>query len=99
MDTTLLRALFFLVLVGLLLVWSLISFLKKRAAFALIQLLGAGFLAIVVLTHVFEALSLFPSMQWGSPHSAGHYLDLVSAILGLILFPTGLLLRLQKNLR
>ena len=99
MDTTLFRALFLLVIVGFLFVWSLISFLKQRAAFSFIQLLGAGFLMIVVLTHIFEALSWFSFMQWGSPHSNGHYLDLGSAILGLILFPTGLLLHLLKKMK
>ncbi len=61
------------------------------------QLVGGGFLVIVVLTHICEALSLFSFMQWGSPHSAGHYLDLGSAILGIVLFPTGFLLRFSKR--
>jgi hypothetical protein len=39
------------------------------------------------LTHICEALELYPSMQWGSPNSIGHYLDLSSAVLGLRLFP------------
>jgi hypothetical protein len=38
---------------------------------------------LVVLTHVAEALHLFPWMQWGSSNSAAHYLDLWSAVLGL----------------
>ena len=46
---------------------------------------------LVVLTHICEALHLFPSMHWGLQDSAGHYLDLVSAILGLALFPMGYL--------
>src|SRR5438874_7170728 len=52
-----------------------------------LQLLGAGCLVVVVLTHLCEALHLFPRMQWGSEHSVGHYLDLRSAVLGLTLFP------------
>jgi hypothetical protein len=36
---------------------------------------------IVVLTHIAEAFHIFPAMGWGKPNSAGHYLDLVSAIL------------------
>jgi hypothetical protein len=44
---------------------------------------------IVVLTHLFEALHLFPSMNWGRPHSVSHYLDFWSALLGLTLFPVG----------
>ena len=38
---------------------------------------------LVVLTHVAEALHLFPWLQWGSSNSAAHYLDLWSAVLGL----------------
>jgi len=44
---------------------------------------------VVVLTHVAEALQLFPWMDWGSEHSVGHYLDLGSAVLGLTSFPVG----------
>lgn len=36
-------------------------------------------------------------MRWGDEHSAGHYLDLWSAVLGLALFPTGLLLHLIQT--
>ena len=38
---------------------------------------------LVVLTHVAEALYLFPWLQWGSSNSAAYYLDLWSAVLGL----------------
>jgi hypothetical protein len=31
---------------------------------------------IVVPTHVAEAFHIFPAMGWGTPNSAGHYLDL-----------------------
>ena len=43
------------------------------------------------LSHICEAFDLVPWMQWGLPNSAGHYLDLVSAVLGLVLFPIGYL--------
>ena len=49
-------------------------------------------LVIVALTHLFEALDMFPWMHWGVEDSLGHYLDLSSAVLGLALFPTGYLL-------
>jgi hypothetical protein len=48
---------------------------------------------VVVLTHIGEALHLFPSMYWGQERSAGHYLDLLSAVLELTLFPAGYLLQ------
>lgn len=57
-----------------------------------LQLSGAGCFLLVVLTHVCEALRLFPWMQWGLENSAGHYLDLVSVVVGLTLFPIGYLL-------
>ena len=57
----------------------------------LLQVIGAGCLVVVVLTHVAEAYKLFPVMGWGLPTSPGHYLDLVSAILGCVLLPVGLL--------
>jgi hypothetical protein len=47
-------------------------------------------LVIVVLTHVAERLHVFPSMGWGLPDSPGHYLDLVSAVLGAMLLVAGI---------
>jgi hypothetical protein len=47
---------------------------------------------VVVLSHIAEALGVFPSMRWGEDHSIGHYLDLGSAIVALTLFPLGFLL-------
>jgi hypothetical protein len=66
----------------------------------LLQILGLACLAIVVLTHVAEAFHLFPTMGWGQPNSAGHYVDLVSAILACTLLPLGLIgsaFRRRKN--
>jgi hypothetical protein len=57
----------------------------------LLQFIGAGGLVVVVLTHVAETLELFPGMGWGLPNSPGHYLDLVSAILGCTLLALGFL--------
>jgi hypothetical protein len=53
------------------------------------QLLGAVCLVIIVLTHIAEVFQIFPTMGWGRPNSAGHYLDLVSAILGSTLLLLG----------
>ena len=60
------------------------------------QLFGAGCLVVVVLTHVCEARHIFPWMGWGLKHSAGHYLDLSSAILGLALLLAGSYLQLLE---
>lgn len=67
------KALLALVAVCLLFYRSASSFLRKKGAASLLQLLGAGCLIVVVVTHICEALHLFPSMHWGLKHSAGHY--------------------------
>ena len=54
-----------------------------------LQVFGSACLMIVVLTHIAEAFHIFPAMGWGKPNSAGHYLDLVSAILAATLLPLG----------
>jgi len=40
---------------------------------------------MVVLTHVAERLGVLPGMGWGLPNSPGHYLDLLSAVSGIVL--------------
>jgi hypothetical protein len=90
---TLFKSLVLLVPAGLLFSYSLALF-KRKSPWSVLQLVGSTCLVIVVLTHVCEALRLFPSMGWGAEHSAGHYLDLSSAALGLTLFPAGYLIRL-----
>jgi hypothetical protein len=91
MNITLLKALVVLVPVSLLVFWSVLLFLRGKTVWSFLQLLGAGCLVLVVLTHVAEALQLFPLMEWGSPTSAGHYLDFWSAFGGLTLFLIGYL--------
>jgi hypothetical protein len=73
-------------------------FMRGRTTFSLLQLLGAGCLVIVVLTHVFEGLHMFPSMRCGEAHSVGHYLDFSSAILGFTLFPIGYLFHRRERM-
>jgi len=89
MTVTLLKALVVFVPVCMLLAWSLVSFVRTKTVWCCVQMLGGGCLSMVVLTHILEAIQLFPAMQWGTPNSVGHYLDLSSAILGLTLFPLG----------
>ena len=97
MNITLLKALVALVPTSVLLSASVVLFLRGKTVSSLLQLLGAGCLVMVVLTHVSEALQLFPWMHWGQEHSVGHYLDLGSAVLGLTLFPIGYLLHALTN--
>jgi zinc transporter ZupT len=92
MNTTLETALLALVPVCMLLAGSAVLFSSTKTVASFLQLFGAGCLIIVALTHLSEALHLFPSMNWGRSHSIGHYLDFWSAVLGLTLFPFGYLL-------
>ena len=66
-----------------------VLFARQRTLWRFVRLLGAGFLVVVVLTHFAEALRLLPGLGWGLPNSAGHYVDLVSAVLGLTLLALG----------
>ena len=54
-------------------------------------MIGSAGLMTVVGAHIAEAFHLVPWMGWGLEDSAGHYLDLGSAFVGLILFPIGYL--------
>lgn len=81
----------------LLLSGSIALFLKGRTVPTLLQLLGAGSLAIVALAHFAEAFSLLPWMGWGLENSLGHYLDLGCAVLALTLFPTGYLIHALRR--
>jgi hypothetical protein len=91
-TTASLKALIALVPASMLFCGSVVLFLRERAVGSCLQLVGAACLVVVALTHVFEALHWFPWMQRGLEHSAGHYLDFWSAVLGFSLFPTGYLL-------
>jgi hypothetical protein len=91
MHATLQIALLALVPVCMLFAGSAILFFRAKTVASFLQLLGAGCLVIVVLTHLAESLHLFPWMNWGRPRSIGHYLDFWSAVLGLTLFPVGYL--------
>jgi hypothetical protein len=92
MNITLLKALVALVPTCVLFSGSIVSFLGGKTVWPFLQLLGAGCLVVVALTHVSEALHWFPWMHWGLEDSFGHYLDLCTAVLGLTLFPIGYLL-------
>jgi hypothetical protein len=59
-------------------------------------LFGFVCLAIMVFTHIAEKLHLFPGVSWGLPDGPGHYLDLVSALLGSMLLIAGVTLSLVE---
>jgi hypothetical protein len=91
-DITLHTALIALLPACMLFSGSAVLFVRRKAVISFVQLLGSTGLLLVVLAHVCEALNLLPWMHWGREHSIGHYLDLVGAVLGLMLFPIGYLL-------
>ncbi len=97
MNLTVLKVVVTLLPAGMILCGSAILFFREKATRNLLQLLGASCLVLVVLAHLCEALQLFPSMLWGRPDSVGHYFDLLSAILGLTLFPIGYLLHTTRR--
>ena len=78
---------------------SVVLLTREKTAGALLQLLGAGFLIVMFLSHVAEALQLAPWMGWGLANSVGHWLDLSSAIAGLTLLPLGYFVRRRANHR
>ncbi len=98
-NLTLIKGLVALAPACVLLAGSIIMFLRAKTAPSLLQLVGAGALVLVILTHVFEALDLFAWMHWGDQHSIGHYLDLGGAVAALTLFPLGYLLHVLTNQR
>jgi len=76
--------------------------MRRRSTATRLVHLGITCVVVVVLTHVAEALHIFTFMGWGRPDSAGHYLDLTSAILGGTLLVAGLLAAVldhRKNVR
>jgi hypothetical protein len=84
---------------SILLIGSALLFFREKTFACFLQLIGVGCLVVVILTHIFEAFGLFPSMHFGHEHSVGHYLDFWSAVLGLSLFPIGYFLHALKARR
>lgn len=71
---------------------SAVQFVKKQAVSRCLRLIGSAFLLVVVASHLAEKFQWLAWLGWGLPDSPGHYIDLVSAILGTSLFAGGLLL-------
>ena len=66
MNVTLLKTLVALVPACMLFSGSAVLFLREKAVYSFLQLLGAGCLMVVVLTHVSEALHLVPFYAMGA---------------------------------
>ena len=69
---------------------------ERRVTFAGGQLRACS--VIVIVTHIAEALRLFPAMGWGEPRSIGHYVDLTSAIGGIALLALSVLVRIRAGI-
>ena len=91
MNPTFAKAIAALVPTGMLLVGSTLQLSRRKSTAAVLQLIGTACLMVVVIAHLCEALGWFPWMHWGLEHSVGHYVDLVAAIGGFVLFPIGYL--------
>jgi hypothetical protein len=83
-------------LVGALFLGSVVAFAREGTGWRSVQLLGSFCLVVVVLTHVAETFQLLPGIGWGLPNPPGHYLDLWSTIIGLILLPLGYVLARRR---
>ena len=99
MNITLVKALIVLIPAVLLAARSAFIVRRGQAVVGLLQLCGAMSLMVVALTHIAEAVHLFPVMRWGEAHSAGHYLDLSSALLAMTLLAVGCLLDVARRKR
>jgi hypothetical protein len=97
MDGAVIKALLALVPTSILFAGSIVLFSRGKNVSSMLQLAGASCLLIVVATHLFQALHVFPWMSWGREDSIGHYLDFWSAIAGLTLFPLGYLLHVLRK--
>jgi hypothetical protein len=97
MNTTLAKALIALIPVALLALRSAVLLKRQMSVASILQLCGSACLAIVVATHIAEGLQVLPFMGWGEAHSAGHYLDLTSAVLAVMLLPVGWLLGSRRQ--
>jgi hypothetical protein len=68
-------------------------FLTRRNLGSALQALGLGCFGVMALTHVLEAFSILPTFGWGRPHSVGHRIDLMAALLGVTSLTTSFFLR------
>ena len=68
-------------------------FLTRRDLRSALLASGIGWFGVMALTHVFEYFSILPAFGWGRPHSVGHLIDLLAALLGTTFVTISFLLR------
>jgi hypothetical protein len=93
MNVAALRSFLALAAASALLTGSALLFRRQRNTGSRLLLLATICFVVVALSHVFEALAILPTAGWGRPHSVGHYIDLIAAVLGLSLAVAGLAVR------
>lgn len=91
MGTIALKSLIALIPAGMVLSGSIVLTRKNKTVPFVLQVVGAACLTLVVLTHVCESLHLLSWMGWGLENSPAHYVDFVSVVVALTLFPVGYL--------
>lgn len=96
MTPTLVKAVIDLVLMAVAGTFAARGFLRTHAAPSFLELVGAFGWALLGVTHVCEGLRVLPWMHWGIEGSPGHYLNLASLALGLLL-PVGFVLARRKQ--
>ena len=96
MGGTLVKAIIDLLLMGILSVFVGRAFLWTRATGSLLELIGIAGLGVLGVTHLCEALHILPFMHWGIEGSPGHYLNLTSLAVALLL-PIGYVLNRRNK--
>ena len=92
MIPTLAKAVVDLLLMGIVGTVAARRFFRTHATPSLLELVGAFGWAMLGVTHICEGLHVFPAMHWGIEGSPGHYLNLASLAVGLLL-PVGYILQ------
>jgi hypothetical protein len=93
MDAAVLKGLLALAAAGVFLAVSAALFLTRRDPGSALLASGIGWFGVMALTHFFESFSILPAFGWGRPHSVGHLIDLIAAVLGITFVTISFLLR------
>jgi len=92
MNAAVLKGLLALAAASVFLAVSAALLVTRRGLPSALLALGIASFGVMALTHVFESFSILPAFGWGQPHSVGHLIDLVAALLGIALVTTGFLI-------
>ncbi len=99
MDAAVLKGILALVAACVFLAVSAAVCVTRRGLVSALQAMGIGCFGLMALTHFFKAFSILPAFGWGQPHSMGHLIDLVAALLGVTFVAMSFLLWRWKHYR